>query len=199
MLDPARPPVRDIVLRCLLDHPHEARQPAGGRRPPGSVFWGEGRRAHPATVGRYRRAPGGLPRLNLLVSCGKRNGFLMRFGWQEGRPGLEAAAKYIRKELEAVAARAGPDYRWIGLVWESKLLSSLKNIAAWRSRWLFFFFWFGIFAFASLPLLIQRYLNFIFFCFIELYGVVAFQSFCSGFTGIMVLLLSHNPLNLSVS
>ncbi|XP_074557502.1 uncharacterized protein LOC141813432 [Curcuma longa] len=32
-------------------------------------------------------------------------------GRQEGRPGLEAAAKYIRKELEAVAARAGPDYR----------------------------------------------------------------------------------------
>ncbi|CAD5163629.1 unnamed protein product [Musa acuminata subsp. malaccensis] len=32
-------------------------------------------------------------------------------GRQEGHPGLEEAAKYIRKELETIASRAGPDYR----------------------------------------------------------------------------------------
>ncbi|XP_039132919.1 uncharacterized protein LOC120269985 isoform X3 [Dioscorea cayenensis subsp. rotundata] len=32
-------------------------------------------------------------------------------GRQEGKPGLEAAAKYIKEQLEMIAARAGPDYR----------------------------------------------------------------------------------------
>ncbi|KAM0934905.1 putative peptidase M28 [Dioscorea sansibarensis] len=32
-------------------------------------------------------------------------------GRQEGKPGLEAAAKYIEVQLEMIAARAGPDYR----------------------------------------------------------------------------------------
>ncbi|KAG1330913.1 putative endoplasmic reticulum metallopeptidase 1 [Cocos nucifera] len=32
-------------------------------------------------------------------------------GRQEGRPGLEEAAKYIRGQLEGLADRAGPNYR----------------------------------------------------------------------------------------
>jgi hypothetical protein len=32
-------------------------------------------------------------------------------GRQEGSPGLEAAAQYIKGELEGLAARAGPAYR----------------------------------------------------------------------------------------
>jgi len=32
-------------------------------------------------------------------------------GRQEGRPGLEAAAQYIKGQLEGLAAHAGPEYR----------------------------------------------------------------------------------------
>lgn len=45
------------------------------------------------------------------IGLGDEIGFFMIFGLQEGHPGLEEAAKYIRKELETIASRAGPDYR----------------------------------------------------------------------------------------
>ncbi|RWW53241.1 hypothetical protein BHE74_00040287 [Ensete ventricosum] len=47
------------------------------------------------------------------IGLGDGIGFLMISGSQEGHPGLEEAAKYIRKELETIASRAGPDYKFI--------------------------------------------------------------------------------------
>lgn len=35
---------------------------------------------------------------------------------QEGRPGLDEAARYIKRQLEIMKERAGPGYRYVGLV-----------------------------------------------------------------------------------
>ena len=89
--------------------------PLGADAPPGDFAEGRVlRHLHRLAVdipGRQVRPPLPLPLARVDVTGADLLYLCLLLLLQEGSPGLEAAAQYIKGELEGLAARAGPEYR----------------------------------------------------------------------------------------